>query len=98
MVAHRRLRQTHRIDEVADACLTLGRCPDQAQELEAGRIGEHLQRIGEPVGFLRSSGAASTCGQHSASIVWISFMEEILTLIDGTVNVSTAIDTKEVSG
>ena len=96
MVAHRRLRKTHRLDEVADASLTFGCRPDQAQELEPRGIGQHPQRTGKPIGFL----AVQRRGKHLRAALGVDRLdqlhEEILTFIDGTVNVSIAIDTKEV--
>jgi hypothetical protein len=93
MVAHGRLRKPEWPSEVADARFAVGMSADQAEQSEACGVGEHAKGGGELVRGLLSEGL----GEHLRAAGCIDRLnqlhENILTAIDVSVNVSTAINT-----
>ena len=59
---------------------------DDAQQPKSRRVRQHTQGSRQPLGILSVEGSARSCGQQSASILWMSFTLVILTVVDMSVN------------
>jgi catechol 2,3-dioxygenase-like lactoylglutathione lyase family enzyme len=95
-MADGRLREPERLGEVADARLGAGRGRDQAEELQAGRIREYAHRVGQLRGFSPGEGRAEEPGAAALGEGLDGVHGLILTPVDGSVKISTVIDTREV--
>ena len=81
-MAHRRLRQTDGLDEVADARLGARLAGDEAEESEASWIGDRLEGGGQRIGVVLPKASAQDRRTTPYGLV-LHRHERILTYIDG---------------
>src|SRR5262245_6580662 len=91
MMAHGRLREPERADEVADARLGPRLTRDEAEQPEPAGVGDRLEGGGELLGVVAAQ-AGPQEGGTAASRLLLHRHGSILTLIDVVCKISTSVD------